>query len=87
MSPNWIYKDYGRAALNKYLELSLEAREILEKPLFISLGREDDFQTDILHTEVAEWYHEAGVATFPDFRLTARVLYNMKKYGDYLAAG
>lgn len=84
MSPNWIYKDYGRTALNSYLQLSLEAKQILEKPFFISLGKEDNIQTDILHKEVEEWLHEAGVATFPDFRLTARVLNNMKKYGDYL---
>ena len=84
MSPNWIYKDYGRTALNRYLQVSLEVKEILEKPLFISLAKEDDVQADILHKEVEEWLHEAGMATFPDFRLTARVLYNMKKYGDYL---
>ena len=83
MSPNWIYKDYGRTALNIYLQVSLEAKEVLEKPLFISLAREDDVQADILHKEVEEWLHEAGMPTFPEFRLTARILNNMKKYRDY----
>ncbi|MBW2364737.1 MAG: hypothetical protein JRF25_06615, partial [Deltaproteobacteria bacterium] len=86
MSPNWIYKDYGRTALNIYLQVSLKAKEVLEKPLFISLAREDDVQADILHKEVEEWLHEAGMPTFPEFRLTARILNNMKKYRDYLDA-
>jgi acyl-CoA synthetase (NDP forming) len=84
--PRWIYEDYGRSALNKYLRLSLEALKIFEKPFFIALPGEDDLQMDVLRREVEEWYHEAGVATFPDFSLAARVMNNMKKYDDYLSA-
>jgi acyl-CoA synthetase (NDP forming) len=83
--PRWIYEDYGRSTLNRYLQLSLDALKLFEKPCFIALPIEDDLQMDILRREVEEWFHEAGVATFPDFSLAARVMGNMKKYGDYLS--
>jgi len=83
--PKRICDNYGKTALNAYLNLCLEAMERLEKPLFISLPREDNWQMDILRREAEEWFHDAGVATFPDFRLAARVMLNMKKYGNYLS--
>jgi hypothetical protein len=63
----------------------LDALKLFEKPCFIALPIEDDLKMDILRREVEEWFHEAGVATFPDFSLAARVMGNMKKYGDYLS--
>ncbi|MFH1630037.1 MAG: CoA-binding protein [Pseudomonadota bacterium] len=83
--PKRICDMYGKTALNAFLRLCLEATERLEKPLFISLPREDNWQMDILRRETEEWFHDAGVATFPDFRLAARVMRNMKEYGDYLS--
>ena len=85
VTPDWIYNAYGRTTLNRYLELSVEALKQLEKPLFIALPREDDLKKDALQREVQSWYHEVGVPTFPDFSLAARVMSNMKKYGDYLS--
>ena len=83
--PKRICDIYGKAALNAYLHLCLEAAERLEKPLFICLPREDNWQMDIIRREAEEWFQNAGMATFPDFRLAARVMLNMKKYGDYLS--
>jgi acyl-CoA synthetase (NDP forming) len=83
--PKRICDTYGKTALNAYLQLCLEAMGRLEKPLFISLPREDNWQMDILRRETEEWFHDAGVATFPDFRLAARVMRNMKEYGHYLS--
>jgi hypothetical protein len=76
---------YGRAIMNRYLELSVEAMKLLEKPIFITLPREDDSKRDALQREVRSWYNKAGVPVFPDFSLAARVMSNMKKYGDYLS--
>ena len=83
--PQRICDTYGKPALNAYLHLCLEAAQRLEKPLFICLPRENNWQMDILRREAEEWFHNAGVATFPDFRLAARVMRNMTKYGDYLS--
>jgi acyl-CoA synthetase (NDP forming) len=82
----WIYESFGRATLYKYLELSVEAARLLEKPMFISFSREDDLKRDLIQREVKAWYNDAGFPTFPDFSLAARVMSNMKRYGDYLAA-
>jgi len=83
--PNRICDMYGKPALNAYLHLCLEAAERLEKPLFICLPRESTWQLDILRREAEEWFHHAGMATFPDVRLASRVMLNMKEYGDYLS--
>ena len=84
-NPGRVYEIYGRAIMNRYLELSVEAMKLLEKPLFITLPREDDSKRDALQREARSWYNEAGVPVFPDFSLAARVMSNMKKYGDYLS--
>ena len=83
--PQRICDTYGKPALNAYLHLCLEAAQRLEKPLFICLPRENNWQMDILRREAEEWFYNAGVATFPDFRLAARVMRNMTEYGDYLS--
>jgi hypothetical protein len=82
----WIYESFGRATLYRYLELSVEAARLLEKPMFISFSREDDLKRELIQREVKAWYNDAGFPTFPDFSLAARVMSNMKRYGDHLAA-
>ncbi|MCP4757411.1 MAG: acetyl-CoA synthetase [Proteobacteria bacterium] len=86
MTPSWIYRDFGRSVLNEYLQMIKEAAKVLEKPLFIVMVRDDDPQMVFLRQDVSDWFHDAGMATFPDFRLTARILFSLKKYSDYLAS-
>ena len=83
--PGMICDIYGKPALHAYFHLCLEAAKRFEKPLFICLPRENTWQTDIRRREAEEWFHNADMATFPDFRLAARVMLNMKRYGDYLS--
>ncbi|MBN1847498.1 MAG: CoA-binding protein [Deltaproteobacteria bacterium] len=84
-SPAWVFDIYGRPTMYQYLKLSIEVMNLFEKPLFIALPKEDDVKKDILLREVRSWYNDYDVPTFPDFRLAARILANMKRYGDYLA--
>ena len=83
--PGRICDIYGNSALNPYFHLCMEAAKRLEKPLFICLPRESDWQADIRRREAEEWFHNAGMPTFPDFRLASRVMLNMNRYGDYLS--
>lgn len=84
--PSWVYGYFGREALNRYLQLTLESMERFEKPLFIALPCEDDFERDVIRREVGDQLHELGVATFPTFSLAARVMNNMLKYHAYLGS-
>jgi acyl-CoA synthetase (NDP forming) len=83
--PVWIYESFGRTILNRYLELSVEAMKCLEKPSLITLPRENGPNENAVYREVKAWYKDAHVPTFPDFSLAAKVLSNMKQYGDYLS--
>ncbi len=84
--PAKIYYDKGRMAMSTFFESILKMKELLEKPLIIILPKQEDgsIQLEIIRKEAAEWFHEAGMATFSDFRLAARVLNNLRKYNEYL---
>jgi len=82
--PSRIYSDVGIVAMNRYLDDVLESRERLSKPMFVVLESTDDAQMEFVRTHSMKWLDESGLATFPDFRLAARVMRRMKTYGDYL---
>jgi len=83
---NWIYEDHGHAGLNEYLRNTLEARDILEKPMFVILPRQEDVSMEMVRQEAEQWYQEAGVATFPTFDLAARILFNLDRYRNFLSS-
>ncbi len=84
--PAKIYYDKGRMAMNKFFRSIQNMKDLLEKPMVIILPKHDNesIQLEVIRKEAAEWFHEAGMTTFPDFRLAARVINNLKKYNDYL---
>jgi hypothetical protein len=84
ISPGWIYRDMGSKSMNQYLENVLESTRVLRKPLFVVLARDDDAQIEFVRRYAVQWLDDSGVASFPDFRLAARVMRRMKAYGDYL---
>jgi len=84
ITPHWIYQNAGRKALDDYIKTSIKAREIFQKPLFMVIPRNVDILNDILCKEILEWYQESSVTAFSDFQLTARIMFQLKKYGDYL---
>lgn len=86
ISPVRIYHSQGRSGMNKYLDSVLKVDKLFGKPMFIILSESGDenIQSEIIRREAAEWFHESGIVTFPDFRLAARILNNLKKYNDYL---
>jgi hypothetical protein len=86
LSPGWIYEEQGRTALNRHLETILEARRLLEKPMFMMVRHDDDPRFDAVHKDVNGWFGEQGVPCFPDFRTAARVVRHLKRRADFLAA-
>ena len=65
---------------------SLEGMKIMQKPCFIVLGSGDSLESEALHQEAQQKYNEAGIATFPSFRLAARVMSNLAVHKQYLNA-
>jgi acyl-CoA synthetase (NDP forming) len=74
----------SRSFVDMAVQNNIKAKEILGKPLFIILNGGGDPQSSHMVSEMEETYHNAGIATFPSFRMAARVLYNLKGYRDFL---
>jgi len=84
--PSWIYKDHGRKVLDTYVEMVLKSVAMLEKPMFVVLSRSEDAARGFVDQEVEERFHEAGVATFPEFQLAARIIKRLNTYHKYLTS-
>jgi acyl-CoA synthetase (NDP forming) len=74
----------GRAGVRRFCQMTLEAKEIFNKPIFIVLERDDSPRMGFVRQELEEDYRRAGMATFPSFSLAARVLHNLYQYRKYL---
>ncbi|MBW2623536.1 MAG: CoA-binding protein [Deltaproteobacteria bacterium] len=74
-----------RGLLDVIVKSSLEGMKIMQKPCFIVLGSGDSLESEALHQEAQQKYNEAGIATFPTFRLAARVMSNLAVYKQYLS--
>jgi len=83
-SPGRIYEMFGRKALKKHLDLVLESIEVLKKPCYVVMTKENDLNMEALCKEVEELFNEMGVVTFPAVNLAARIMNRMKAYQDYL---
>ena len=73
-----------RSFVDMAIKNNIKAKEILGKPMFIILNGGQGGESSYMMREMEEAYHTAGIATFPSFRMAARVLYNLKCYKDFL---
>ena len=74
----------GRSGLKLLKQMTMKAKELFTKPLFLVLERVDNQITNSLRQELEEDYHSAGLSTFSSFDLAARVCVNLYRYGNYL---
>jgi len=86
MPIHFLVKGMGRAAANKFLQLTTQAQQILEKPMLVVIEGARTVESEIIRQEAEDWYHEAGMATFPTFELAARVMHKLNEYRDYLVS-
>ncbi|MDY6844551.1 MAG: CoA-binding protein [Thermodesulfobacteriota bacterium] len=81
-----FYNELGRSGFSELIKLTIEAQNMLEKPLLTVFERDQEPHIDALQKEAKEWYYDAQIATFPSFELAARVLVRMKEYRDFLVS-
>jgi len=86
LDPGWIISGLGRTEMIRFIGYIVEAVKKLQKPLFISLDHREGSQLAFIREEMLDLFNQAGIATFPDFSMTARIINNLKKYNDYLQA-
>jgi acyl-CoA synthetase (NDP forming) len=82
-----LYQFTGRQGINFLLDITVGAKDKLEKPLFIVMEKENGFVPDTIVKEAEERYHEKNVATFPNFQMAARVMRNLSDYQIFLSSG
>ena len=63
----------GRSGSNMLLEMTLAAQKTLKKPMLLVIEKDAGFGGESVIDEVIERYHDANLATFPDFRLAVRI--------------
>ncbi|MCP4751488.1 MAG: acetyl-CoA synthetase [Proteobacteria bacterium] len=81
----WRYEE-GRAQLWRYIQSIVEAKEKLEKPMFVILEKEGETELDLIKKEVGDLFRTNNIATFPSLEVAARVLYRLDVYRDFLAS-
>ncbi|MBU2551727.1 MAG: CoA-binding protein [Proteobacteria bacterium] len=82
----FYYVEMGRSSFSRWVDLTIQVRERLGKPILFVLEQDADPRGETIRKEVESWYLEADVATFPSFDLAARVLFKLKQYRDHLEA-
>ena len=75
-----------RGLLDVIVKSTLEGMKIMQKPCLVVLGSGDSLENEAFHQEAQQKYNAAGIATFPSFRLAARVMSNLVGYNRYLNA-
>ncbi len=76
----------GSSAVQMAMKMTLEAKNQLEKPLLVVLENGVWQLPEDLQREAEASYHGADIATFPDFRMGARVFNHLRRYREYLAS-
>jgi hypothetical protein len=74
----------GRGGFNMLLEMTLSAQKLLKKPMFLVIEKDVGFGGESVIDEVIERYHDANLATFPDFRLAVRIAGYLADYQSFL---
>jgi acyl-CoA synthetase (NDP forming) len=86
LNPAWIYKGMGRSKLLLFIESVVQAVNMLQKPLFLSIEQKENPQLAFIREEMVELFNQNGVATFPNFTLTARIINNLIQYHHFRQA-
>jgi acyl-CoA synthetase (NDP forming) len=85
MQPIALFSRFmGRAGVGMLVKLTLTAQKILEKPLILVVEKTEGFGGEQAVKEAVERYHGADLATFPDFRLAARITRYLADYQAFL---
>jgi len=75
----------GRSMINIMVNMTLEANNMLKKPLFIVLEKDDAFGPDDGLAQFAiDAYQGAGLAVFPSFEMASMVMNSMCEYKKFL---
>ncbi len=74
----------GRSGSNMLLEMTLAAQKTLKKPMLLVIEKDAGFGGESVIDEVIERYHDANLATFPDFRLAVRIAGYLADYQNFL---
>lgn len=74
----------GRVGIGMFLEMTLAAQKILKKPIVLVIEKDIGFGGESIVDEVIERYHDANLATFPDFRLAVRITGYLAEYQAFL---
>ncbi|MFH1123414.1 MAG: CoA-binding protein [Pseudomonadota bacterium] len=83
--PTWyFYTAMGRTVFNQFLQVVIESKNQLKKPMLTVVEKEQDLELNAVRKETVELCHEANSATFPSIRLAARTLFKLNEYREYL---
>jgi len=86
LNPAWIYRGMSRSKLLLLIESIVQAVNMLQKPLFISLEQKENPQLAFIREEMVELFNQDEIATFPNFSLTARIINNLIQYHKFRQA-
>ncbi len=84
LDPGWLYRDLGRAGMYRFVDNIVTAFRKSKKPFFVSLNHSQHPQIAFVRQELVDVFNREQVATFPEFTMAARIMNNLKQYGDYL---
>ncbi|MFH2132037.1 MAG: hypothetical protein ABIK68_16800, partial [bacterium] len=84
VDPGWIYRELGRSGMYRFIGNIVESVQMLKKPLFITLDHRESPEISFIRQELQDLFNQEGIATFPDFSMTARIVNSLKKYNDFL---
>ena len=85
MQPVGMFSRFGgRDMVSMLMKMSLTGQQILKKPMFLVVEKNEGFGGTRLVKEATDRYHSAGLATFPDFRLAVRVTSLLADYQAFL---
>jgi len=84
VDPGWIFRELGRSGMYRFIGNIVESVQMLKKPLFITLDHRESPEISFIRQELQDLFNQEGIATFPDFSMTARIVNSLKKYSDFL---
>jgi acyl-CoA synthetase (NDP forming) len=84
LHPEWILEDFGNEALDLFLASVFGSRKVFRKPMFFVLAAGRDAAQVQVVSDVTRRFHEAGMATFPNFKVAARIIKRLNTYCEHL---
>ena len=75
----------GRDGVEIITEMTVQARDIMKKPIIPVVETEDSGEGNDLALMAKDRYHAKGVAVFPTFEMASRVVNSLANYKTYLS--